>query len=69
MGTNLIIKVLKGTRECALLHGHKPHNKGRHSREPENVSFYMGTIMHFTYRLKLYALFINGENEAALYTQ
>jgi hypothetical protein len=29
--------------------------------EPENVPF--------IYRLKLYALFMNGENEAALYRQ
>ena len=32
-----------------------------HSSEPEKVPF--------IYRLKLYALFINGENEAALYKQ
>jgi len=38
----------------------KPVYKG-HSREPDNVPF--------IYRLKLYALFINGENEDALYRQ
>jgi len=38
----------------------KPVYKG-HSREPENVPF--------IYRLKLNALFINGENETALYRQ
>ena len=38
----------------------KPVYKG-HSREPENVPF--------LYRLKLYALFINGKNETALYKQ
>jgi hypothetical protein len=32
-----------------------------HTREPENVSF--------IYRLKSYALFINGENETAFYRQ
>ena len=32
-----------------------------HSREPENVPF--------IYRLKLYALFINGKNRTALYRQ
>ena len=35
----------------------KPIYKG-HSREPENVPF--------IYRLKLYALLMNGQNEAAL---
>ena len=40
----------------------KPVYKG-HSREPENEQ------LLFIYRLKLYALFINGENEAALYRQ
>ena len=38
----------------------KPVYKG-HLKEPENVPF--------IYRLKLYALFMNGENEAALYRQ
>jgi hypothetical protein len=38
----------------------KPVYKG-HSREPKNVPF--------IYRLKLYALYINEENEAALYRQ
>ena len=37
-----------------------PTYKG-HSRVPENVPF--------IYRLELYTLFINGENEAALYRQ
>jgi hypothetical protein len=38
----------------------KPVFKG-HSREPEQLPF--------IYRLRLYALFINGENENALYRQ
>jgi hypothetical protein len=43
----------------------KPVYKG-HSREPENALYQQ---LPFIYRLKLYALFINGENKASLYIQ
>jgi hypothetical protein len=43
-----------------LVYTVKPVYKG-HSREPKNVPF--------IYRLKLYALYIYGENETALYRQ
>jgi len=44
----------------------KPVYKG-HSMEPENVTFM--SSCPFKYRLKSYVLFINGENETALYRQ
>jgi len=44
----------------------KPVYKG-HSMEPVNVAFY--EQLSFIYRLRLYALFINGKNETALYRQ
>jgi hypothetical protein len=44
----------------------KPVYKG-HSREPKKCALY--EHLPFIYRLKLYALFINGGNEAALNRQ
>ena len=46
--------------------GHSPVYKG-HSREPENMVFMNSIIVNIEYRLKLYAPFINGKNETALY--
>ena len=43
-----------------------PVYKG-HTREPENVAFISCSL--YIYRLRLYALFINGKNETALYRQ
>jgi hypothetical protein len=44
----------------------KPVYKG-HSREHETFGLY--EQLSFIYRLKLYALFINGKNKTALYRQ